>query len=194
LIFKQKLAALEEEWNKLEGEKKETESVTIQRGTGKYILAALFGEKNRASQRKKNKKLMRKDSKGNWVRRYVNKKQDRNFDVHIPLDAFKDYKYEVAKVEEVGDLVDVVSLPSSYQGSTPPPSPRSLYSLTHGDAGVVKKKKKKKKKDRKQIEEEQKKLKEENDEYMDKRLKEREKLMLDLSKLNEKIPPRIRVV
>jgi len=182
-----KLATMQEEWNKLEVEKN-NENMTIQRGTGKYILEKLFGEKK--------KKFKKKAKNGGNIdmtdgnRQSNDNKGGKGKGEYAPLDPslYQEYKYEVGKVEEVKDLVDVVSLPSSYQGSTPPPSPRSLHSSIHG--GVEKKKKKKKKKSKKQIEEEKKKLREENDEFMAQRRKDRERLMLDFSKLKVNIPAR----
>ena len=177
-----KLNALTEEWSKLEAEQK-AENTTVQRGTGKYILEALFGGDKSKKVRRRRKRLAAKVDKTEDSQDYSAPSEEKT-EVFIPLDAFKDYKYEQASRQEGGDLVEVVSLPSSYQGSTPPPSPRSLHALNSEG--------RKKKKDQKQIEEERRQLRVVNDEYMNKRRMEREQLMLDFSKLNPNIVPRFR--
>lgn len=183
------MAALKEEWQKLEAEKKTNEVTIIPRGTGKYILEAMFGKEQRRG-RKKRRVVNKADSLHvNSANAAAPISKQKKEDVFIPLDAFKDYKYGSPKVEHAGDLVEVVSLPASFQGSTPPPSPRSQH--LHNTTGRIKKKKKKKK-DKSQIEEEQKKLRQVNEEYMRSKKKQREQLMLDFSKINQNIQPRVR--
>ena len=182
----QRLAKLKEEWQKLETEK-QSENMTVQRGTGKYILEMLFGKKKKKKRRKKTSAQCEISSSDD---NEISTSTAAAADVVVPLDAFKNYKFTTPKFEGVGDLVDVVSLPSSYEGSTTPPlSPRSLYTL---NSSGIEKKKKKKKKSKKQIEREQKKLKEKNEQYMEEQKISRERLMLDFSKLNKSVPLRNR--
>ena len=162
----------------------------IARGTGKYILEAMFG-KDKKQGRKKKRVLKKAENLDEVNAQHTGGEVKETADVFIPLDAFKDHKYGTPKVDTVSDLVEVVSLPASFQGSTtPPPSPRSLHALN--SAVGKKKKKKKKKKNMKQIEEEQTKLRQNNEKYMKQRKLDREKLMLDFSTLNKKVQPRVR--
>lgn len=192
-LLLQKSDALKEEWKKLEADKKNAEVTVIPRGTGKYILETFFGQ-DKTKLRRKRRALQRADSLDMLDNQNDEYTSEQETHVFIPLDAFKDHKYGAPTVDHrTGDLVDVVSLPASFHGSTPPPSPRSLHTLNkHGETVGKRKKKKKKKKDKKQIEEEQKKLRRDNEKFMKQRRLDREQLMLDFSSLNKNIQPRVR--
>ena len=183
----QKLNALQEEWLKLEEDKK-VEVVKVPRGTGKFILEVLFATKKKKKRSRPQKPVgVAKESLIEKQQCQVETVVCQTKDVFIPLDAFQAHKYDISK-PVVADLVEVVTLPSAYEGISPPTSARSVtLNASYHLPGHHKKKHhhKKKEKGKREVEEELKQLRVVNEEYMNKRRIGREKLMLDFSLLND---------
>lgn len=194
----QRTAALKEEWAKLEEEKK-TEILTVQRGTGKVLLQALFSQKPKKKVRKSpTKQHVLEPEVVHVVQQVVPLKPVAPPVEKVVLvrDVLKDCEHETYKKKDERDLVEVMLLPSSYVGSSPPPSPRSMAVGRRGgdDVGDARMRKRSNRgdeeKEKRRAEEEQRRLKAESDEYMEKKRLERERLMLDFSQLRQAVPVR----